>query len=93
MLKNSFARGVVLIAAALVLAIVTNGFASRTRRLMLPGFYPNALRVPPKAEERPVPVPVSTAPVTQTVAPVVTTTTATPSGATGSQPVEHKTTG
>ncbi|HYC62149.1 MAG TPA: rhodanese-like domain-containing protein [Thermoanaerobaculia bacterium] len=94
MLKNSFARGVVLIAAALVLAIVTNGFASRTRRLMLPGFYPNALKVPPKQPERVVP-PVAPSPATATVAPVVVpattatpSPTTTPSGATGSQPVE-----
>jgi rhodanese-related sulfurtransferase len=76
MLKNSFARGVVLIAIALVLAIVTNGFASRTRRLMLPGFYPNALRVPPKQPERVLPTP-TTAPLT--VAPVATQTIVLPS--------------
>lgn len=74
MLKNSFARMVVLIAVALVLAIVTNGFASRTRRLMLPGFYPNALRVPPKEPERVPPPPVMTT-ATATVAPTVTATT------------------
>jgi hypothetical protein len=67
MLKNSFARAVVLIAVALVLAIVTNGFASRTRRLMLPGYYPNALKVPPKEPVRVPPPPVTmTAPVTET---------------------------
>ena len=87
MLKNSFARAVVLIAVALVLAIVTNGFASRTRRLMLPGFYPNALRVPPKEPVRVAPPPVTaTAPAvtetTATAAPVVTTTTVAPTPAT-----------
>ena len=85
MLKNSFARAVVLIAIALVLAIVTNGFASRTRRLMLPGFYPNALKVPPKQPERVLPPakPIAAAPVTATttmatatVAPVITETAA-----------------
>jgi rhodanese-related sulfurtransferase len=76
MLKNSFVRAVLLIALALVLAIVTNGFASRTRRLMLPGFYPNALKVPPRqpdpvaAVQSPIPV----APVTETVAETTTTT-------------------
>jgi rhodanese-related sulfurtransferase len=75
MLKNSFARAVVLIAVALVLAIVTNGFASRTRRLMLPGFYPNALHVPPKQPERVLPPAVTTTTVaTETVAPIATET-------------------
>ena len=78
MLKNSFARAVALLAAALVLAVVSNGFASRQRRLMLPGYYPNALRVPPP--ERPAPPPAlapqatGTAPVVTTAAPVVTAT-------------------
>jgi len=53
MLKNSFARVVAIIVAALVLAVVSNGFASRQRRLMLPGYYPNALRVPPPERETP----------------------------------------
>jgi rhodanese-related sulfurtransferase len=69
MLKNSFARAVVVIAVALVLAIVTNGFASRTRRLMLPGFYPNALRVPPP--------PVTTTPVATATVSTATAVTAT----------------
>jgi rhodanese-related sulfurtransferase len=76
MLKNSFARAVMLIAIALVLAIVTNGFASRTRRLMLPGFYPNALRVPPKQPERVEPPPITTATMAP-VAAIVATTAAT----------------
>ncbi|HEX6640004.1 MAG TPA: rhodanese-like domain-containing protein [Thermoanaerobaculia bacterium] len=75
MLKNSFVRAVVLIGIALVLAIVTNGFASRTRRLVLPGFYPDALRVPPKQPEAALPTPV-TPPVTATVAEATTTTVA-----------------
>jgi rhodanese-related sulfurtransferase len=76
MLKNSFARGVVLIALALVLAIVTNGFASRTRRLMLPGYYPNALKVPPKEPEVVTPTPVATTTPVETamVVPVATET-------------------
>jgi rhodanese-related sulfurtransferase len=65
MLKNSFVRAVVIIAAAAALAIVTNGFASRQRRLVLPGYYPNALRVPPPETERVPPPPVTmTAPET-----------------------------
>ncbi len=66
MLKNSFVRAVVLIAVSLVLAIVTNGFASRTRRLMLPGYYPNALKVPPKQPERVPPPPAATSTVATT---------------------------
>lgn len=37
--------------AGLTIAIVTNAFASRERRLVLPGYYPNALRVPPRVVE------------------------------------------
>jgi rhodanese-related sulfurtransferase len=91
MLKNTFVQGVVLIAAGLILAIVANGFASRQRRLVLPGYYPNALKVPPKAPDQPLP-PVNTAtPATTTVAqspapgqppiPVETSTIARPAGA------------
>jgi rhodanese-related sulfurtransferase len=69
MLKNSFARAVVLISVALVLAIVTNGFASRTRRLVLKGFYPDALRVPPP--------PVTTTTVATTTVPTATVAPAT----------------
>lgn len=75
MLKNSFARAVVLIAVALVLAIVTNGFASRTRRLVLPGYYPNALRVPPPPAPA-IPVVTATVPTTP-VAPATIDLTAT----------------
>jgi rhodanese-related sulfurtransferase len=81
MLKNSFARGVVLIALALVLAVVTNGFASRTRRLMLPGYYPNALKVPPRVPDVPAEPAATTTFATATtdtgtIEPVVTETTA-----------------
>jgi rhodanese-related sulfurtransferase len=68
MLKKPLAQTVALIAAALVLAIVTNGFASRTRRLVLPGYYPNALVVPPRMAPGSVkPVPYTPAPATTTV--------------------------
>jgi len=94
MLKNSFVRAVILIAVALVLAVVTNGFASRTRRLMLPGFYPNALRVPPKEPERVAPsavvAPVMTTTVaTTTVEPIATETV--PSTSTSTPPVKAST--
>jgi rhodanese-related sulfurtransferase len=94
MLKNSFVQGVLLIAVALVLALVSNGFASRTRRLVLVGYYPNALVVPPRQPDTPPP-PIGAAapaPVTTTVAqspapgqpPMVveTSTIARPAGAT-----------
>jgi rhodanese-related sulfurtransferase len=87
--KNSFVQAVVMIALALVLAIVTNGFASRTRKLMLPGYYPNALKVPPRVPDPVVPVAAvqetATTPVvveTGTVAPVVTETVTTATAAT-----------
>jgi len=94
MLKNSFVRAVILIAVALVLAVVTNGFASRTRRLMLPGFYPNALRVPPKEPERVAPSAVVAPAVTTTVAtttvePIATETV--PSTSTSTPPVKAST--
>ncbi|HMJ82810.1 MAG TPA: rhodanese-like domain-containing protein [Vicinamibacterales bacterium] len=47
-----------LVAAAVVLALVSNAFASRQRQMKLVGFYPNAQKVPPR--EEPV---VATAPV------------------------------
>jgi rhodanese-related sulfurtransferase len=93
MLKNSFVRMILLVALALVLAIVTNGFASRTRRLMLPGYYPNALRVPPSVPPAPVTPPAvtettATAPTTDTVAsiPTATTTIAAPPATTTAAP-------
>lgn len=87
--RNPFLQALLLIVLASVIGIVANAFASRTRRLVLPGFYPNALRVPPRVPERVLPTPVAPAqpaPVTQTVTdvgrasarPEVTTTTAPP---------------
>ncbi|HYC90648.1 MAG TPA: rhodanese-like domain-containing protein [Thermoanaerobaculia bacterium] len=68
--RNPFLQALLLIVLASVIAVVANAFASRTRRLVLPGFYPNALRVPPRVPERVLPTPVAPAqpaPVTQTV--------------------------
>jgi rhodanese-related sulfurtransferase len=39
-----------LVAAAVVLALVSNAFASRQRQMKLVGFYPNAQKVPPREE-------------------------------------------
>src|SRR5687768_4675533 len=63
--RHPFAQAAALVIASLLIAVVANGFAGRTRQLKLPGWYPHALRVPPK--EQPAPKPIA--------APVVTTTT------------------
>jgi rhodanese-related sulfurtransferase len=75
MLKNPFARAATLVVVASILAVVSNGFASRQRRLVLPGYYPNALAVPPREPVRVPPTPRSTAvvPATATAAPVTET--------------------
>ena len=84
--RNPVLQVVALIGAATVIGIVANGFASRERRLVLPGYYPNALRVPPRVPENVPPPPrvVPEAPVTtttvaptETVATEITTTTTT----------------
>lgn len=63
--RHPFLQTVLLIAGALVIAIVANGFAPRERRLVLPGHYPNALKVP---ESTPPPVPIAPPPAqTETV--------------------------
>jgi rhodanese-related sulfurtransferase len=100
--RNPFAQSVIVIAVAAIIAVVANGFASRTRQLKLPGYYPNALKVPPRIPEK-VPPPPRTepdfvepaasatstiAPVTGTIAPTTTTATTTtaPAPATATQP-------
>lgn len=72
-----------LVAAAVVLALVSNAFASRQRQMKLVGFYPNAQKVPPR--EEPVAATATVAPsapelpvtpvVTSSQLPVVATTT------------------
>jgi len=54
MFKNNYVRIVAIVIASMAIAIVANAFAGRTRRLVLPGYYPNALVVPPRAPETPV---------------------------------------
>jgi rhodanese-related sulfurtransferase len=79
MRKNPTVQAAVLIGAALILAVVANGFASRTRKLMLPGYYPDALKVPVRVA--PTPVKPAAAVSTATAAPtatIVPTTTAPP---------------
>lgn len=67
--RNLFTQVAVMVIAASVIAIVANGFSGRTRKLVLPGYYPNALRVPPRAPDTPMAAPAT--------APAVTATTAT----------------
>ncbi|MBV8519390.1 MAG: rhodanese-like domain-containing protein [Acidobacteria bacterium] len=74
-IRHPLLQAVALIAAALVFAIVANGFASRTRKLMLPGYYPGALRVPPHEAATPPSTPV------QTTATIATTSATTTTGA------------
>jgi rhodanese-related sulfurtransferase len=70
MSKNAWIQGLILIIASTAVAIVANGFASPQRQLKLPGWYPNALKVAPRAAETVAP-PVTT---TQTAAPTTTVT-------------------
>ena len=90
-MKKSVVQIATLTVAAIVIALAANAFAGRTRKLVLPGYYPNALRVPKRVVETPrVPLATQTiapAPVTETAAPVVepavtVTTTATTATAT-----------
>ena len=53
-IRNPFVQAGFIVLLAFVLAIGANAFASRTRRLLLVGYYPNALRMPPR---NPAPVP------------------------------------
>ena len=82
MKKNSLVQAVILIAAAAVLAIVTNGFAGRERKLNLPGWWPNATKVPAPVSAAPPPPVVAqtttTTPAVTTAAPTATTTGAAP---------------
>lgn len=89
MLKNNFARTVVLVVMSMAIAIVANGFAGRTRRLALPGYYPNALVVPPRVPERPAPVPRPSQVGTATVP--MTTNTVAQSPAPGQPPMPVQT--
>ena len=57
MKRNLFVQIALLVILSSAVAVIANGFASRTRRLVLPGYYPNALRVPPKEPERVPPPP------------------------------------
>jgi len=73
-----------LVAAAVVLALVSNAFASRQRQMKLVGFYPNAQKVPPREETVVAPAPIAPvatqlpAVTSSQLPPVATTTTQAP---------------
>lgn len=87
-MKKPIVQAVILVAAGIVLALVSNAAASRQRKLVLPGYYPNATEVPMHATATPPPpvaAPTATtapvtpvAPATTTVAPATTTAPAIP---------------
>jgi rhodanese-related sulfurtransferase len=66
--RHPFLQAAILIGGALVVAIVANGFAPPTRRLVLPGHYPNALQVP---ESAPPPIAATPQARTETMAATV----------------------
>ena len=82
--RTYLVQAATLVAAAIVLALVSNAFASRQRQMKLVGFYPNAQKVPARevAVAAPAPPVVTPAPVqlpvTSSQLPVVTTTTQAP---------------
>ncbi|MBK5259635.1 MAG: rhodanese-like domain-containing protein [Thermoanaerobaculia bacterium] len=81
-MKREILRSAAIIGLAVVLALVTNAFASRQRKLVLPGFYPNALRVPAKAVEKPpASVVTATQPPTPPTIPTTTSTVSVGAGA------------
>lgn len=79
-MKRPLVQAVVMIAAATVIAVAANAFASRQRKLVLPGFYPHPLRVPARVVTPPPPP----------VQPAVTETAQSP--APGQPPIEVPTT-
>ena len=64
--RNPFVQSAVLIVAAMLIAVIANGFAGRTRQLKLPGWYPNALSVPPRVPEQQTTTATETAATTTT---------------------------
>ena len=72
MKRNWIVQALVLVAFAAVVALAANATASRQRKLVLPGYYPNALKVP--ARVAPPPPPVVTATAATTTAATATTT-------------------
>ncbi|HET7705606.1 MAG TPA: rhodanese-like domain-containing protein [Thermoanaerobaculia bacterium] len=75
-MNRPIVQAVLLVLIASVIAVVANAVAGRERKLVLPGYYPNALRVPERAPAKPAapPVVATPQPVTATVAPAVAPT-------------------
>ncbi len=75
-MNRPIVQAVLIVLIASVIAVVANAVAGRERKLILPGYYPNALRVPERAPEKPVtsPAPPTAQPMTESVAPPVTAT-------------------
>jgi rhodanese-related sulfurtransferase len=88
MLQKPLIQAVLLALAAFVLAVVANAMASRERRLVLPGFYPNAQRVPKRVAPTPVAPAAAQPPVSTTAAEsVVEVPVTTSEGTTAAVPV------
>lgn len=80
-MKQDVIRGTVLIGAAIVCAVVSNVVASPERKLVLPGYYPNAQQVPARSEAPLAPLTQAATTVTSEPAPpgsVTATTSAAP---------------
>lgn len=77
MTRNAVVQAAILIVTACVIGIVANGFASRQRRLVLPGYYPNARKVPPPERVAPPVTATTTVPEAPLVIPPPTVTTTT----------------
>lgn len=74
-MNRPIVQAVLIVLFASVIAVVANAVAGRERKLVLPGYYPNALRVPERAPVKPAPPPVVKPPTpTGTVSPEVPTT-------------------
>jgi rhodanese-related sulfurtransferase len=73
MTKRPLVQALLLVLISAVIAVVANAMAGRERRLLLPGFYPNALKVPqrPVAVQVPPPAPPPVTTTTVEPAPVV----------------------
>ena len=54
-IRSTALQVAVLVIAASAIAVIANGFAAKQRRLMLPGYYPNARVVPARVVSTPPP--------------------------------------
>lgn len=85
--KRHFAEAATLILAAILCAVVSNAFASRERKMLFVGTYPNALKVPSEAPTTPVAPLTATASTTASeTATAVTPATTTVSSPSSTQP-------